>query len=453
MPYDPIRRRLCLVASALFLAIFSLNPPDFARAQSAVQNETSRTQRDAAKWGGSVETLVDRIAALAQVSEPASLDISNISSLNADEVSAIAEALRTELGKRLHLVPDSEAKTQVIVTLSEGATGYVWVAQVRSGSAEQAAMVSIPKQAASVPRGERPAMSLQRKLVWSQPQPFLDFAAPDASVPGDTRMIVLEPTQIDFYISQNGNWVAQKPMLLQPAAPFPRDVRGMIWHSGGDFEMLVPGESCSGMAADAAQLSCAPYPSTNPLMNWPLVTGGPQREDAQFQSNRNFFDGLAALHGAQQSKLPPFYTAAVKSTSSGLVWLLAGLDGKARLYDSSEKLAATFSGWGDDVATIDTGCNDSWQVLASGAGDSAQPDHIQIYEIHNYPQSQSTSAPADSQAQIGPPEAVAVGQPLEFSGPVLALWASADLKSARVVSLNLQTGMYEGSIISVSCGQ
>ncbi len=453
MPYDPIRRRLCLVASALFLAVFLLNPPDFARAQSAAQKETSGAQREASKWGGSVDTLVDRIASLAQASQPASLDVNNISSLSAEEASAITLALRVELGKRLHLVPDSEAKTQVVVTLSEGATGYVWVAQVRSGSAEQTAMVSIPKQAPAVPRGERPAMSLQRKLVWSQPQPFLDFALPDASVPGDTRMIVLEPTQIDFYVSQNGNWVAQKPMFLQPAAPFPRDVRGMIWQSGGDFEMLVPGESCSGTAADAAQLSCAPYPSTNPHMNWPLVTGGPQREDAQFQSNRNFFDGLAALHGAQQSKLPPFYTAAVNSTSSGLVWLLAELDGKARLYDSSEKLAATFSGWGDDVATIDTGCNDSWQVLTTGTGDSAQPDHIQIYEIRNYPQSQDPSGPADSQAQTGPPEAVAVGQPLDFSGPVLALWTSADLKSARVVSLNLQTGMYEGSIISVSCGQ
>ncbi|MGC1969313.1 MAG: hypothetical protein WA673_22825, partial [Candidatus Acidiferrales bacterium] len=49
-------------------------------------------------------------------------------------------------------------------------------------------------------------------------------------------------------------------------------------------------------------------------------------------------------------------------------------------------------------------------------------------------------------------EATAVGQPHEFPGPILALWPADDGKSARVVSRNLQTGMYEASIVSVSCG-
>ena len=68
----------------------------------------------------------------------------------------------------------------------------------------------------------------------------------------------------------------------------------------------------------------------------------------------------------------------------------------------------------------------------TGTGDWTQPDHIQIYEIKGH-------------------QAVVIGQPLEFSGPILALWPGDDGKSARVVSRNLRTGMYEASIVSVAC--
>jgi hypothetical protein len=72
-------------------------------------------------------------------------------------------------------------------------------------------------------------------------------------------------------------------------------------------------------------------------------------------------------------------------------------------------------------------------VLVTGIGDWTVRDTLRIYRV------------ADHQA-------VTVGQPLEFSGPILALWPTQDDKSARVVSRNLQTGMYEASIVSVSCG-
>jgi hypothetical protein len=70
-------------------------------------------------------------------------------------------------------------------------------------------------------------------------------------------------------------------------------------------------------------------------------------------------------------------------------------------------------------------------LLASGAGDWTQADDLRAYE------------------QNGP--ARAIGQ-TEFAGPILILRATADGKSARVVSRNLQTGMYEASIVSISCG-
>ena len=69
----------------------------------------------------------------------------------------------------------------------------------------------------------------------------------------------------------------------------------------------------------------------------------------------------------------------------------------------------------------------------TAAGDWTEPDHIQLYEITG-------------------DQAVAQGQSLEFSGPVLALWPADDGKSARSVSRNPGTGFYEASIVSVTCG-
>jgi len=70
-------------------------------------------------------------------------------------------------------------------------------------------------------------------------------------------------------------------------------------------------------------------------------------------------------------------------------------------------------------------------TLSSGPGDWTEPDFVQAY--------------ADKNRQD------AVGQPVQFPGPIFALWVEEDGKSARAVSRNLQTGKYEASIVSVSC--
>jgi hypothetical protein len=82
---------------------------------------------------------------------------------------------------------------------------------------------------------------------------------------------------------------------------------------------------------------------------------------------------------------------------------------------------------------LDLTCGDARVALVTGAGDWTEPDSVQAYELKDEALERS-------------------GDPLAFPGPVLALWPSPDLKSARVVARNLQTGFYEASIISVTCG-
>ena len=161
MPYHSSRCRVYLLAGSLLFALFVFSAAGFAQSQPATRPASP------SKWNDAVATLGGKIAAIADASQPASLDVSNISSLDSLDVSTIESGLQAELGQHLHLMPAAEAKTQILVTLSEGSTGYVWVAQVRSGNSEQTAMISIPKEASAAASRERPAISLERKLIWS----------------------------------------------------------------------------------------------------------------------------------------------------------------------------------------------------------------------------------------------------------------------------------------------
>ena len=86
----------------------------------------------------------------------------------------------------------------------------------------------------------------------------------------------------------------------------------------------------------------------------------------------------------------------------------------------------------EDYAVLAPFCDDSPLTLVTGQGDWTEPDSIQAYV------GKDSENPASSKIQ--------------FLGPVLELRRSADGKSARAVSRNLKTGMYEASIVSVSCG-
>ncbi|HXN99237.1 MAG TPA: hypothetical protein VN881_09200 [Candidatus Acidoferrales bacterium] len=131
--------------------------------------------------------------------------------------------------------------------------------------------------------------------------------------------------------------------------------------------------------------------------------------------------------------------------------------GKAELADAEcsgdfqhpETVTCTSAGGGPDVAfktnpismeghTVDSyvdlapACGIGPLILVSGPGDWTEHDFVQAFGPKN--------------------QAGVVSGKVQFPGPILALWPSEDGKSARVVLRNLQTGAYEASIVSVSCG-
>jgi hypothetical protein len=107
--------------------------------------------------------------------------------------------------------------------------------------------------------------------------------------------------------------------------------------------------------------------------------------------------------------------------------------GLSRVIDANQ-IRATQDDRMSDIVNMGSVCSDLGPLLlSSGTGDWSQPDQLMVY---------------DAVAQRGLP----IGQPFEIPGPVLAMGVSADRRSVRVVSRNLQTGMYEASIVTASCG-
>lgn len=376
-------------------------------------------------WNEAVHSLAEKISADLAGSRSITVEVNNISTLSSANASAVQQTVAEELARRGIRV-ELSAEAQVKLTLSEDSQGYVWVAEIRRGEEMHVAIVSAPK-ASSGGNGSAPAMNLHRTVLWAQADAMLDFAVTPTFDGQHTMETVLIPDRVQLYQASSSG-----ARTLQSTTPIARvqtsrDLRGEILNNDpSQLRVIVGNTLCIGQAGSSQALTCAAQSTAG----W-LFPGG---LETRIEPGRNFFDGFAGPGETGLSASPQFYSAAVGAIGrGGPERILTELDGRAPLYDNSATAVATFDGWGDDLATIQTGCDNEWQVLVTGTGDWTEPDQIQIFEIRDH-------------------QANAVGQPLNFPGPILSLWPAADAKTARVVSRNLQTGMYEASIVSVTCG-
>ena len=378
-----------------------------------------------ANWNEAVHSLAEKISADLAGSRSITFDVNNISTLPSANASAVQQAVAEELAHRgIRVAPSAEA--QVKLTLSEDSDGYVWVAEIHRGEETHVAIVSAPK-AAKGGNGSAPAMNLHRTVLWTQPEAMLDFVVTPTFDGQHTMETVLTPDRIQLYQAASSGTrtlLSTTPIMRVQAS---RDLRGEILNNDpSQLRGIVGNSLCVGQPGSSQALTCAAQSTAGSLIPGGLET--------RIEPGRNFFDGLTGPGETGPSESTRYFSAAMMSAANNSTeMILAELDGMARLYDNSAAAVATFDGWGDDIATIQTGCDNEWQVLVTGTGDWTEPDQIQIFEIRDH-------------------QANAVGQPLNFPGPILALWPAADAKTVRVVSRNLQTGMYEASIVTVTCG-
>ncbi|MGH9713933.1 MAG: hypothetical protein ACRD5M_11615 [Candidatus Acidiferrales bacterium] len=415
-------RRFILSLHAIFIFVLLIAVPYSVRAQTPAPQPSQLPPA----WNDAVHALAEKISSAAGSSRLISLEVKNISSLDASAPAEIRQALESELNEKG--IKSTSSGLPVHVTLSESADGIVWIAEINRSGDEQALMVSLPSSP-GLDLNSRPAPVLQKRTVWEQSEPFLDFDE-RTMMAGLFKIIsILEFDRVVNYRAQGVNIgiSLSSGRYSSDVLPFTptngsRDLRGRLFASEhGQLKLFMAGTLCTNATIIFQCIDVS-------AGEWPVADAW----KSTFVSNRNYFSGLSPDSTVISGKQPSFFTLSRLEYDHGSDWLLTELDGMARLYESSNHPQTAFSGWGDEVATVKPGCGASWQVLVTGTGDWTQPDHIQLYEISNS-------------------HSLAVGQRVEFPGPILALWQSDDRKSVRVVSRNLQSGMYEASIVSVSC--
>jgi len=314
-------------------------------------------------------------------------------------------------------VSPERALAEVTITLSQDLKGEIWVAEIRHGAAREIVMVRVPKSNSAVLPRMSGAIALRKTQVWTQAsaEPVLDVAILGE---GDrAALLVLEGASVSLYRNRGSHWELEQSAPVPRSRPWPRDLRGRLAvDRDHKFEAFLPGMKCLGAADPGVSMNCVN--SDDP---WPL--DGEQRVRGFF-GNRNFFTG--ALAGTvKENNVAPFFSAAVTQDSS--IWFAQT---SGRLGPVAGNTASMTSG--SDIASVHSECGSGSQLLVSGAGDFTEKDTLRGMEAQNG-------------------VLVAAGTPLEFNGPITALWTAREGNAAVAVSKNLTTEKYEAFTVSITC--
>ena len=205
--------------------------------------------------------LADKIAANVSPLHPLSLEAKNMSSLNPTEASEIRGALESKLKNRsFHFVladPAAQRAAKVRFAISEGAQGYVLVAEIQDssepGSEPQIAIVSAPKSPLRIDEPAIDSLSLDKRLIYRQPEKFLDFALLSPEAPASSSLLViLEPERLAYYRQEDASWhFSQAVPIVRWRV---RDLRGRIDNDG--THVYLGDVTCTGKLAQPDTLKC-----------------------------------------------------------------------------------------------------------------------------------------------------------------------------------------------------
>jgi hypothetical protein len=377
--------------------------------------------------------LADRIAA---VSGPGTitLDVTNRSSLDEKSVREIRSTLQARLGAQgVRTAAADQSMGTVNFVLSESLREYVWTAEIAIGNdAARVVLVSVAREHSTVPSAPALPMTLKKTFLFAQEQPILDAALID--MPGGARLFVLNTTRVGAYRQQSGHWELETALPISSTRNFSRDARGrLLLRRDHLFDAYLPGTFCRSSTAAPLRLDCAASDDPWPLTPEDSGNSGatPSVVRAFFAPARNFFSGTFSPGIGKISTVPSFYSAAALPRSNYTLWVLAAVDGSVHLVDGISDQAIRGGHTGSDLAAVRSNCGLGAQILVSEGGEPER-DTLRAYEIPDR-------------------EPVAVSSPLEFDGPITALWPDASFTSAVAIVKREDTGWYEANRISINC--
>lgn len=345
------------------------------------------------------------------------LEVTNSSSLTKSDAADIQHTLENQLRTAgVRFGSNANASTDVHVTLSENLEGYLWVAEISQGTQTQVQMISVPRTETPVATHGGPSVTIRKTLLFSQPVQILD-----AYVDGN-RMTLLDAKSIETFSMNGGSWQSDQAVPFTASHNFPRDLRGLLVpQKDHQADVYLPGTVCNVSANSGMGVSC--HDGDDP---WPL---GPK--SALFNSGRNYFTG--ALFPASGRPTGPFYSLVAIPRPSYSLLMTTGLDGRVHLNDGvNERVLPSTSDWGSDISAVNSKCGNGTLVLVTTAGDDTVADSLRAFEIPDR-------------------DPVQVSAPLDFPGPITALWTHGD--AATAITHNLRTGSYEAYSVSITCNQ
>jgi hypothetical protein len=374
-----------------------------ASAADGLNGAAREVARKAALWVGTREAV--------------SLSFRNSSSLPAGEVARARRACEAALREAGVRTVDTPGTLGLRIAISGNPSQYLLVGEGVRGEERQVWIASWPRGGASAAAST--GVRIERRLVWEQGEPILDAATPEGA------LLVLSPSRLTLYARENGDWKPLKSTALSGARVASRDPRGRLRVGGPAVRVFLSGMTCSGSWRPSLQVQC-----TSDDEPWDLESGNRPVLFANFAAGRNYFDGRIATPAGVRKTVPPFFSAAAVTEAGASYWVLAGVDGRAQIYDSDFTAVGTVANWGSDIAGTAVRCGAAEPVLATRPGESGEA--VQAWTV------------ADRQA--GP-----AGPPLSMPGPVTALWPDGD--AALAVVRDGTTGNYAAYRLTLACGQ
>jgi len=264
-----------IILSLLPFSLIGFATAPRVHAQSAVSSFPK-------SWNDAVSQLADNVAAAVSASSPVTLDVKNISSLDSSDANRIVAAFQNELRRHsFNLVSAGSLAGRTVVpmrlTLSESAEGYLWTIQIFNNARDphsfSAAIVLVSKENISADGIDQPFLSLDKRLVWNQPDKFLDFAIVRDSTVGDAALLVLETNRLAVYKLSGSAWLLSHESRIPQTGLPSRDPHGRI--NVKEHYVAIAEIRCTGDPELSGKINCA-RPNPPPLaINYTDIPGLP----------------------------------------------------------------------------------------------------------------------------------------------------------------------------------
>jgi hypothetical protein len=251
----PPRRLLLRLQAALILSII-IAVPFSLLAQNSNQLPP--------QWNDAVSQLADKVAAAVSPAT-VTLNVANISSLEASYAGVVEAELRTQLERHSFSLasknsPAAQSAVRLQFTLSESANEYVWVLEILNSSNDDGTVppiiVAVPKTDFTDGGSGGQFLTLGKRLIWAQPGRFLDFSVEKGATSGQPSLLVLESSRLAVYALSGSEWVLSRSNPFPQAVIPSRSPDGTINLKDGSIS--VGAFKCVGDPDVAVKLKCGP---------------------------------------------------------------------------------------------------------------------------------------------------------------------------------------------------